>query len=126
MGRRANTSFIAVYIMPVSRRRSRAAIRVLALVLGLAAGRTLAAQTSASSTARVPSIDATIRRAVIDTLAAQLRRHYVDADTGVLIAKHMESRLAAGAYDAITSPARFAEVLTVDLRAVNDDRHLNV
>lgn len=90
------------------------------------AGRSLTAQTSTSASSPAPAIDATARRAVIDTLALLLRRHYVDADTGALIARHMESRLAAGAYDAITSPARFAEVLTVDLRAVNDDRHLNV
>jgi hypothetical protein len=62
----------------------------------------------------------------VDTLAARLIRHYVDADTGLLIAAKMRARLSAGAYDTITIPGRFAEVLTVDLRSVNDDRHLNV
>jgi hypothetical protein len=82
------------------------------------------AQTPAPSTPA--RIDATIRRAVVDTLAARLIRHYVDADTGMLIAARMRSRLSAGAYDTITSPGRFAEALTVDLRSINDDRHLNV
>ena len=71
-------------------------------------------------------LDAAKRRAVIDTLAARLKRHYVDADTGAMIADRVRARLSAGAYDTITSPARFAEVLTTDLRLVNDDRHLNV
>ena len=83
------------------------------------------AQISAPATAPTP-LTAAVRRAVIDTLGARLRRHYVDADTGAMIAERVQQRLAAGAYDTITSPARFAEVLTVDMRGVNGDRHLNV
>ena len=73
-----------------------------------------------------PPLTAAVRRAVVDSLVARLWRHYVDADTGVLIARRVHDRLAVGAYDTITSPGRFAEALTVDLRSVNDDRHLNV
>ena len=73
-----------------------------------------------------PPLTAAVRRSVVDSLVARLTRHYVDADTGLLIAARLHSRLAAGAYDTITSPGRFAEALTVDLRSVNDDRHLNV
>ena len=82
-----------------------------------------------SGTSNTPSpapVTATVRRAVVGSLAEQLTRHYVDADTGAMIAKHVRDRLAAGAYDTISSPGRFAEALTVDLRAVNGDRHLNV
>ena len=79
-----------------------------------------------SNTASPAPVTATVRRSVVGTLAEQLTRHYVDADTGAMIAKHMRDRLAAGAYDTISSPGRFAEALTVDLRAVNGDRHLNV
>jgi hypothetical protein len=86
-----------------------------------------AAQTPAAASTPAPTrLDAATRRAVIDTLGARLRRHYVDADTGALIADRVRARLTAGAYDTITSPARFAEVLTTDMRGVNDDRHLNV
>jgi len=81
---------------------------------------------SAGSASTPPRLTATVRRAVVDTLAARLERHYVDADTAVLIASRMQSRLAAGAYGTITSPARFAEALTIDMRSVNGDRHLNV
>lgn len=73
-----------------------------------------------------PKLTDVARHAVVDTLAARLRRHYVDADTGAMIADRLRARLSAHAYDTITSPARFAEALTVDLRSVNGDRHLNV
>jgi hypothetical protein len=92
------------------------------MVLGLG---TAGAQMPASNAAPAP-LTAAVRRAVVDTLAARLRRHYVDADTAVLIADRVRARLTAGAYDTITSPARFAEALTVDMRSVNGDRHLNV
>ncbi|MEO7965414.1 MAG: hypothetical protein ABIT38_16010, partial [Gemmatimonadaceae bacterium] len=68
-------------------------------------------------------LDAASRKDVVDTMAARLRRHYVDADTGRMIADHVVARLTQGAYNTITSPARFAEVLTADLRSVNDDKH---
>jgi hypothetical protein len=84
------------------------------------------AQAPAASTATPAPLDAARRRAVVDTLSARLIRHYVDADTGLLIAARLRARLTSGAYDAITSPGRFAEALTVDLRSVNGDRHLNV
>ena len=81
---------------------------------------------SGRNTSAIATLDAATRRDVVDTMAARLRQHYVDADTGTLIAEHLKKRLASGAYDAITSPARFAELLTDELRAVNDDRHLRV
>jgi hypothetical protein len=84
------------------------------------------APAAASSATTAAPLTATVRRAVVDTLATRLRRHYVDADTGAMIADRLQKQLASGAYDAITSPARLAEALTVDLRSVNGDRHLNV
>lgn len=102
----------------------RCALTLLASSTSLVVGTRIAAQAPAA-TSPTP-LTSTVRRSVVDTLAARLRRHYVDADTGNMIADHMRQRLASGAYDAITSPARFAELLTVDLRAVNGDRHLNV
>ena len=97
---------------------------VAAAALAVTGSSVAAAQAPAAGTPA--RIDATVRRAVVDTLAARLIRHYVDADTGLLIAAKMRARLGAGAYDAITIPGRFAEALTVDLRSINDDRHLNV
>ena len=95
-----------------------------AAIAMVAVGARLDAQ-MASASARAP-LTANVRRAVVDSLGARLRRHYVDADTGAMIATRVHDRLAAGAYDSITSPGRFAEMLTVDMRSVNGDRHLNV
>ena len=99
---------------------------IAAVVVGLLRGTHGSAQAPVASNASAPPpLTDAVRRAVVDTLAERLRRHYVDADTGAMIADRVRSRLASGAYDAITSPARFAEALTVDLRSVNGDRHLN-
>src|SRR4051812_6476357 len=73
-----------------------------------------------------PPLTTAARKSVVDGLVENLMRHYVDADTGLMIAKRIRDRFTAGAYDTITSRGRFAEALTVDLRSVNGDRHLNV
>ena len=98
------------------------ATALLGVLLGAARGN---AQMPSPSNTPAP-VTAAVRRAVVDTLGARLQRHYVDADTAVLIATRLHERLTAGAYDTITSPGRFAEALTVDMRSVNGDRHLNV
>jgi hypothetical protein len=84
-----------------------------------------ATQVSARPGAAI-TLDAATRRDVIDTISAALRRHYVDADTGRLIADRLQTRLKAGAFDRITDPYRFAEAVTDDLRAINGDKHLVV
>ena len=97
------------------------------LAAAICAGATGAGAQAPAATNTTPApLDAARRRNVVDTLSARLIKHYVDADTGLLIAARLRQRLTSGAYDAITSPARFAEALTVDLRSVNGDRHLNV
>jgi hypothetical protein len=65
-------------------------------------------------------------RSVVDTVAAQVERLYVDADTGQKIAARMRDRARAGAYDTIADPLRLGEALTRDLRSVNGDLHLSV
>lgn len=88
----------------------------------------VAAQGHAQAAAATPSVsvDAATRRAVIDTVAAELGRVYLDADTGQLIADRIRQRAASGAYDGITDPYRFAELASADLRAVNGDKHLSL
>ncbi|MGZ8469696.1 MAG: S41 family peptidase [Gemmatirosa sp.] len=72
------------------------------------------------------ALSAAARAQVVDSLGAMLARHYVDADTARLIAERLRTRLRAGAYDTATAPARFAEMVTTDLRAVNGDLHLSL
>lgn len=71
-------------------------------------------------------LTADLRRAVVDSVAAQVTRFYAVADTGRLIAEHLQRRSRAGAYDAVSSATRFAELLSADLKAINGDRHLSV
>ena len=79
-----------------------------------------------SAPAQAPTLDAALRQDVVDSLAAQLERVYVDADTGRLIARRLRERLAGGAYERLTEAGGFAEALADDLRAVNGDLHLGV
>jgi hypothetical protein len=88
-----------------------------------ARGQTPAPATPAASPAR---LTAEARREVVEAIATELGRHYVEGDTGRLIGEHLRKRLAGGAYDGITSPLQFAEALGADLRAVNGDGHLYV
>jgi hypothetical protein len=100
----------------------------LALVLPVGAQQTpatpAASRTAAPSPSAPAKLDATARRQVVDTIAERLRRHYADADTGRMIAEHVQKQLRAGAYDTVTNPFRFAELLTRDLQTVNGDGHL--
>ena len=100
----------------------------LALVLLIAPAGAAAqhGQPPAQSSPPAAALDAALRRDVVDTLAAQMERLYVDADTGRRIARGLRDRLAAGAYDRFTDVNAFANALADDLRAVNGDLHLGV
>lgn len=94
---------------------------------GAGAGSAAASSGSAAASAgSTPVFDVAARRAVIDTITQLLERHYVDADTGKLIARMLSNLAKTGAYDAIDDPYRFAEMVTADLRSVNGDKHLMV
>ena len=95
----------------------------LLLATLIVAGGGAAAQTESGA---AQPLDPATRRAVVDTISAQLQRFYVDADTGRLIAARLRDRLAAGAYDRIGTTSGFADALTSDLRKVNRDLHLSV
>ena len=73
---------------------------------------------------QAPTVDAATRRDVVDSIADRLRRYYADADTGRLIAEHLERRAKSGAFDSLTNALRFADALTTELQAFNGDRHL--
>jgi hypothetical protein len=110
-------------LQPVLRHAATLAAFVVATPLAAQQPAPAARQASAS---RATPLTTQVRRDVIDSIAAQLVRHYIVADTGRMIGDHLKKRLAAGAYDAITNPLQFAEVVGEDMRAVNGDRHLFV
>jgi retinol-binding protein 3 len=86
----------------------------------------IAATSANQAAAQTPALDARVRSAVIDSIAVRLERQYVDLDTARMIGAALRARLKAGAYDTITTPARFAEVVTRHMRLVNNDRHLSL
>lgn len=81
---------------------------------------------SAAPTAADDALTAAVRVAVLDGVVARLESTYVDVEAAPSIVKAVRGRQAAGAYDAITNPAQFAEVVTRDLRSVNGDLHLGL
>ena len=103
-------------------RVSMQAVRIATLSGSVALTVTSARLSVAQSTPLTPDV----RRAVVDTVASQLERVYVDADTGRMIATRLRDRLRGGAYDTIADPIRLSQILTTDLRSVNHDLHLSV
>jgi hypothetical protein len=109
------------------RATARRSIRLVATRIRLVAFVLVAGPAAAQSAATARwSPDPQTHRVVVDTIAVQLRRHYVDADTGQLIAEYILRRAATGTYDTITDPYRLAARLTADLGTVNHDGHLSV
>jgi len=116
---------------PVSRSSRRLPLGPLAVLLVAPLVRPLQATAQhgappPAAASPAPPLDAATRRDVVDSLAAEVERVYVDADTGRRIAGRLRERLAAGAYDRLAEPPLFANALGDDLRAVNGDLHLGV
>ncbi|MFT5169167.1 MAG: C-terminal processing protease CtpA/Prc, partial [Saprospiraceae bacterium] len=62
----------------------------------------------------------------IDSISSILERAYVFPDIGKKISKHLHDKLKNGSYAEISDPNELAQVLTEDVRFVNDDKHLSV
>jgi hypothetical protein len=71
-------------------------------------------------------LDGAIRTQAIDTLVAELNRHYVFPDTAKQIETLLRQRQQDGKYDAITSGVKFASQLTADMSSVAHDVHMKV
>jgi hypothetical protein len=67
---------------------------------------------------------AALGKQVVDSMAAVLRARYADADTGAMIAAHIQRRLSEGAYARVTDWGQFVSLATQDLQSVNEDTHL--
>jgi hypothetical protein len=96
----------------------------IAVLLWAAPGLPIAATAQARGSPAV--LDPATRRAVVDSIANDFVRLYMDADTGRMIARHLRERAGTGAYDKLADPRQFADALTIDLQAVNGDKHLSV
>lgn len=71
-------------------------------------------------------MDAATRQQVIDGAIEHMQRGYIFEDVAEKMAVALRAHAEAGAYDAITSGADFATVLTRHLREVSKDKHLRI
>ncbi len=85
----------------------------------------LAALTMGAQTDHAP-LTAEERQEVVDSISTILQRAYVFEDIGQQIADLLRQNAAEGKYQSVTDPQAFAQMLTEDVRAINDDRHLRV
>lgn len=72
------------------------------------------------------SLDAGLRQRVLDGIAADLTRFYVDAGVAAKMVETLQSHQKAGDYNGVDDGDVFARRLTDDLQAVSHDRHLRV
>jgi hypothetical protein len=72
------------------------------------------------------TLDAAMRKRVIDGINADLAEFYIDAVVAKQMQEAVQARQKAGEYDSITDGDAFAARLTKDLRAVSHDKHLGV
>jgi hypothetical protein len=94
-----------------------------ALALGATAA-PLAAQAPAPAAQPERALDAAARRVIVDSAASLLTRYYAFADTGQMLATHLRTRLAAGAFDGAATEPQLDEMLTREMQAFNHDGHL--
>jgi hypothetical protein len=62
----------------------------------------------------------------IDSICNILEREYVFADIGLEISNHLKDKINSGKYKGLTDPFELANILTEDVRSINNDLHLRV
>ena len=72
------------------------------------------------------TIDAATRTQVIDTILKRLNESYVFPEVAKKMEQSIRERVDKKEYDQITSAKQFATMLTKDLQAVSNDKHLRV
>jgi len=72
------------------------------------------------------TLDAALRKRVIEGVNADLEEYYVDAGLAKQMTDAIDAHQKAGEYDHITDGDALAGQLTKDLRAVSHDRHIRV
>jgi len=71
-------------------------------------------------------IDANVRKTVVDSMQAILKREYVFPEVADKMAAHLGKQLKSGFFDKATTTAALADLLTQEVRAVNNDLHLRL
>lgn len=73
-----------------------------------------------------PTLNSTIRKQVIDSIANAVRAYYVYPDKGRQMSLQIQQRFRKGAYDLLSDPRDLSLAITNDLRALQPDNHLAV
>src|SRR5687767_7583271 len=76
--------------------------------------------------ASAATFDAAARRDIVAKLSEALRQRYIFPEVGERAAARIDSALAAGEYDALTGRSAFIARLDADVRAIANDKHLNI
>ncbi len=97
----------------------------LAVIL-VSAGAARSAVAPATGTATAPLLDPKTRSQVLEGIITRYRQTYVFPDVAQAMEKSLRERMRKGEYARITGPGAFAESLTVHLRAVSRDTHVEV
>lgn len=84
------------------------------------------APTAPGATAPVSTFDAAARREIVAKLSEALRDRYVFPEIGERAAARISAALAAGEYDELADPTAFTQRLSADIRAIAQDKHLNI
>ena len=66
------------------------------------------------------------QQTVVDSIGSKLNANYVFPDIATKMTSSIASKLENGAYKSILDPQKFATMLTADLQAISNDKHLRV
>ena len=106
--------------MELKNRRAIAAAFVSAVSL-LAVG-----ATGLQITSRAVEPDGELKSAIVARVCADLEKTYVYAEDAVSMARLLRANLSSGEYGGLSSLKDLAERLTLDLRSVRPDQHLEI
>jgi hypothetical protein len=91
---------------------------------GLAFLMLMALSSPAAAQAPATPLDAAEKRAVVEKAGELLNANYIFPERAAAAKAKIDAALAAGEYDALTTPQAFADKLTADLQAVTNDKHM--
>lgn len=72
------------------------------------------------------TFDAKVKQQSVKKISNLLDENYIFPDLAKKMGALIKQNLAAGSYDSIDDPMKFAEILTADLQSVSKDKHIRV
>ncbi|MEP0265594.1 S41 family peptidase [Dokdonia sp.] len=66
------------------------------------------------------------QQTVVDSISSKLNANYVFPEIAAKMSSNIESKLKKGNYKSILDPQEFSSILTADLRAISNDKHIRV